>query len=524
MSCKNAIISVFNKVNLEKLIPFLEKENYNIYSTGGTLQFISKIIFDKKKLFSLSEYTGYPEVCGGRVKTLHPKIYGGILSLPDNEHHQNDLSKINALNFELVIVNLYPFENFLLNNPNNEEVLLENIDIGGHTLLRAAAKNYKNITVLSNPSQYSNFIENIFCRKQLAMKAFKEAMNYDIAINNWFNRENGDCIGHSLDRISSLKYGLNPHMKPSDIYIKKGNHIPFQILNGQPGYINLLDVNYAIHLVLELKELLGIDCCASYKHNSPAGVAIKGEIYSQEKFIYEKNKLDESVASSLFIRTRNIDPKSSFGDIISYSGKVDKELADVLKLYVSDGIIAADYTESALDVLRKKKNGSYLILKQSLLIKEMEYRDLNGITLCQPTNDSILQRDNLGNLADSIKNDMILGFITLKYTQSNSVCFVCDGKVIGIGAGQQNRVDCIKIAGNKALDYLERNSINSYDSVIIMVSDAFLPFTDNITEASKYHVDYILQPGGSIRDKEIEESCKNLGIEMIYSNIRSFTH
>ena len=522
---RNALISVYNKIHLDKLVHYLEENNYNIYSTGGTMKSILEYVTDKNIVFSISDYTEYPEICGGRVKTLHPCIFGGILANKNNSNHIIDLNNIGAQSFDLVVVNLYPFETVLQNNPLDEELLLENIDIGGHSLMRAAAKNYSNVTILSHPSQYTDFIQNNICRKELAKQAFKEAMNYDIAINNWLHAGDKQTICISYNKVSSLKYGLNPHMKPSDIYVKNNNYVPFQILNGEPGYINLLDINYAIRLVLEVKEQLGIDCCASFKHNSPAGVSIEGDICQFEQTLYNNKGFIESPAATTFLRTRNIDPKSSFGDIIGYSGIVDEAQANIIKTYVSDGIVAANYTDDALDILRTKKNGKYLILRQSFLCNGVEYRDINGVTLVQPTNNSILEREVLGDIEDCIKNDMILGYITLKYTQSNSVCFVYNGSVIGIGAGQQNRVDCIKIAGEKATTCLERYSKSIYDcSNIILVSDAFLPFEDNVDVAVQYNVDYILQPGGSIRDKDIESACKKYDIRMIYSGLRAFTH
>ena len=269
---------------------------------------------------------------------------------------------------------------------------------------------------------------------------------------------------------------------------------------------------YAIHLVLEVKEQLGVDCCASYKHNSPAGVVIA---------------TDDKDAATTFFESRNIDPKSSFGDFIGYSGTVDEGMASILKKYVSDGIIAADYTPEALEILKSKKRGAYIILQQSELPTGMEYRDVNGVTLAQPSNMSVLNRDKILGVPDeNIRNDMALGYITMKYTQSNSVCFVNKGRVIGIGAGQQNRVDCINIAGEKAKEWFMRKyDINIWaEENIVMVSDAFLPFADNVESAAEYNVKYILQPGGSIRDKEIRDACTKHSIVMVCSDLRAFTH
>lgn len=507
MSIKRSIISVFNKQNLNKLVPFLEQNNYIIYSTGGTMKEILKYIKDKTKVISISDYTKSPEICDGRVKTLHPKIFGGLLGLRTNESHVHDIMRIKANFFDLVVVNLYPFEQVLKNNPENKDILLENIDIGGHTLLRAASKNYKFINVLSDPSQYNDFILNKTNNKELARYAMSKIMKYDIAINNWFNMEDNETVGVSYDKVRPMKYGLNPYMKPSNIYKKNGQPVPFEVLNGNPGYINLLDVQYAIRLVTEVKSQLYIDCCASFKHNSPAGVAI-GE-----------------TPVLTFRNTRDIDPKSSFGDVIGYSGVVNEQMARVLKKCVSDGIVAFNYTDKALNILKKKKNGNYLILKQEKIHNGIEFRDVNGVTLTQPTNDSILSRKKLADIPINIQNDMILGYITLKYTQSNCVCYVYDGKVIGIGSGQQNRVDCVKLAGEKARAWLDRNVFNpSALRNIVLVSDAFFPFADNIEVAAEYKVQFILQPGGSIRDDEVKNACNKYNIKMVCSGQRVFTH
>jgi len=487
MSLKRSIISVFNKQHLNKLVPFLEQNNYIIYSTGGTMKEVLKYMKDKTKVVSISDYTESPEICDGRVKTLHPKIFGGLLGLRTNESHLADIIKIKANFFDLVVVNLYPFEQVLNENPLNANTLLENIDIGGHTLLRAASKNYKFINVLSDPSQYDDFILNKTKKKELARYAMSKIMKYDIAINNWFNMEDNETIGVSYDKVRQMKYGLNPYMKPSNIYKKNGQLVPFEVLNGNPGYINLLDVQYAIRLVTEVKSQLNIDCCASFKHNSPA-----------------------------------------FGDIISYSGVVDEEMAGVLKKCVSDGIVAFNYTDEALNILKKKKKGNYLILKQENIHNGIEFRDVNGVTLTQPTNDSILSRKKLVDVPINIQNDMILGYITLKYTQSNCVCYVYEGKVIGIGSGQQNRVDCVRLAGEKAKLWFNNNLFMPNHILkiknLVLVSDAFFPFADNIEVAAEYRVQYILQPGGSIRDKEVKDACEKYNIKMICSGQRVFTH
>jgi phosphoribosylaminoimidazolecarboxamide formyltransferase/IMP cyclohydrolase len=509
---KAALISVYDKEGLDVLVPFLEENDFHIYSTGGTLNEVKKYVKDISIVRSVSDYTEYPEICDGRVKTLHPKIYGGILGVRSNPKHIEDLYNINARLFDLVVVNLYPFEQILKKDPR-EDVLLENIDIGGHTLLRAAAKNHRHVSILSDPSQYEGYMSGVLTNLKLAQQAFTAVMKYDMAINNWFSQ--GETMGMTYYRVQPIKYGLNPHMKPAFIYTRdEDKKPPFTILNGDPGYINLLDAHYAIHLVLEVKSLLDVDCCASYKHNSPAGVAIAP--YAR----YGLDALDFA---------RNIDAKSSFGDFIGYSGTVDEKMAQYLKSKVSDGIIAADFTEDALEILKRKKSGNFVILKQDRMAHGVEHRDINGVTLVQPTNTAVLNQYTVlhGVENDQVREDMVLGYTTLKYTQSNCVCFVCDGKVIGIGAGQQNRVDCVRLAGEKAKECLKHELFDTNifaEKDIVLVSDAFFPFPDNIQVAAEYNVKHILQPGGSIRDNEVEKECKKYGMTMTMSGLRAFTH
>ena len=490
---KKAIISVFDKSNLDVLVKFLEKDGYEIYSTGGSAAEVYKFLENKEKLINISEYTESPEICEGRVKTLHPKIFGGILGKREKETHHNDVVSVGGVFFDLVVVNLYPFAE-TLEKTDDEDELLENIDIGGHSLIRAGMKNYHDISVLVYPELYNRFIEKKIINLELAKYASRYILMYDNEINTWFNNE----LGRIYTPYKELKYGFNPYMKPACVYVKNNIKPPYSVINGEPGYINLLDCENAIKLVLEAKECLGVDYFSSFKHTSPAGVA------------------------RTFKETRNIDPKSSFGDIIGYSGMITSQIADEIKNVVSDGIIAYDYTIEALEILMEKKNGKYLILKQQQIIYEFEARDVNGTTIMQPSNNSYYKCED-DSVPEDIKNDMSLGYISLKYTQSNSVCFVYKGKVIGTGAGQQNRVDCVEIAGKKSADWFERNNIEDKNG-LVLVSDAFFPFQDNIEVAYKYGVDYILQPGGSIRDKEVIQKSEEMGIKMVLSGMRVFTH
>jgi len=524
---KNAIISVFDKQKLDILIPYLEQENYNIYSTGDIMSSILEFVSNKNIVFSIANYTKSPEICDGSIKTLHPKILGGILGERENQLHVDDIHYIQAVFFDLIVVNLYPLGKVFEKN--------EKYDIDGETLLRAASTNYKYMDVLSDPVQYIDFIQGNTDRRQLAKSAFKIVMKYDIAINNLFNDDNDDnndnddndaneTIITTFVKQGSINTELNPSMKPSSIYTKNNQKLPFEILNGDPDYKNLLDIHYAIHLVLEVRKQLNIDCCASYKQNSPAGVSIIDKLSMKEYDFYNSNKFDLSTAASIFLSVRNIDPISSFGDIIGFSGTVDKEMAIIIKKFVSDGIVAFDYTEEAMKILKLKKKGEYIILKQQELYSSMEFRDINGVTLAQPTNDSVLDRELLKDLPENIQTDMILGYITMKYTQSNCACFVYNNRVIGIGAGQQNILDCIKIGGDKAQIWLTKHNLHiNREKNIILVSDAVLQFVDSIDIASEYNVQYILQPGGAIRDNEIAAECIKQNIDMVLINPQFFT-
>lgn len=528
----NVLISVYNKENLNILIDHLIQKNAKIYSTGGTYKFIESYLSNKninnECLINISEYTNFSEICNGRVKTLHPKIFGGILALKDNDNHMNDLKSIDGILFDLIVVNLYPFEDTIKSTQNHDEII-EQIDIGGHSLLRASIKNYKNVSTLCSPEYYTDYINNNISNLELAKITISEIMKYDIIINNWFQNIDGlncNSIGQVYNFDREMKYGLNPYMKPSFLVKKNGTNRPFEILNGNPGYINLLDASNGIRLVLEIKKILNVNCCASYKHTSPAGVSISLQNHNDLKLT--KNIDDFTNGEIVFLNTRNIDPKSSFGDFISYNGIVDINMAKEIKKYVSDGIIAYGYENDALQLLKTKKKGNYIVLKQTELIDGIEFRDINGTTLVQPSNNMYIYPDELlskGIVSDiQIIYDMILGFITLKYTQSNCICFVYKGNVIGIGAGQQNRVDCIKLAGEKSRQWFDRNNISSIDSEIVLVSDAFMPFSDNVEVAHEYNVKYILQPGGSIRDDEVLECCNKYNIKMILSDKRVFTH
>lgn len=342
---KKALVSVFDKTDIVELCLFLINNDYTIYSTGGTYDKLVEIKSDKIK--NITELTNYPEILNGRVKTLHPQIFGGILAKDKSHLVPYNISKI-----DLVIVNLYPFET-TIKTETNEDVILDNIDIGGHSLIRACIKNYKNTLVIVDPIDYKFIMNNNnIDNKEFAKRAMKYIANYDIAISQYFNP---DMVYKQYIKEIPLKYGLNPQQKIAGLYRNTlTSNIPFKVLNGNPGYINILDAIYGWNLVTELKDLTNMSACASYKHNSPAGVGLCVPLNETlKKAYFVKSEL--STVGVAYIRARNADPLSSFGDFMACNDIIDTCTAKLIANDISDGIIAPGYNHQALEILKKKK-------------------------------------------------------------------------------------------------------------------------------------------------------------------------
>lgn len=549
MTTRFALISVWDKKGITNFANCLLKNNYIIISSGGTYNHLLNTIDDEYKdnITKVSEFTGSNELLSGRVKTLHPKIHAGILSRPEDDY--------NDIKIDTVICNLYPFH-----LAKNHEESIELIDIGGPTMLRSAAKNYKYTTPICDPNDYLELITELnkygyfteFTRIELANKVWNYIYEYDFYINNYYNN----------NKITTkLKYGTNPHQSAKIIY----NPNIFKIINGNPGYINILDALLGWQLVNDIKNILNVTACASYKHNSPAGVAICNNNvddlnvikYLTNLYQLDKNPNKYSELMWTYLKTRNCDPLSSFGDFISINTNVDMDTAKIIKKNVCDGIIATGYDDGVIDLLKTKKKGSFIILQidPKYYPKSTECREIFGIKLIQNRDDSLINKENIKNgcCHKQFTNDelinLILAQITVKYTQSNSVTIAYNGQVIGIGAGQQNRVNCIELAGDKSSLWFYRSTFNSirknnqsitdlinehYYSAksyghtkslnLCLASDGFLPFTDNIDVANMVGVKCIVQPGGSIRDLDILNKCEEYGIKMSCIGIRSFCH
>ena len=564
-----ALISVSNKTNLETITKHLETTNRMIYSTGGTFDYIKNVI-GIKLINEVKSITKFPEILNGRVKTLHPNIYGGILADRSSTTHTSELYTHGINYIDLVIVNLYNFGNTIRDLPlitdqtqksNNEKLAIESIDIGGVSLIRAAAKNYAYVVVLTDPSDYMEYIRRdinnnvtIEYRKSLAVKAFKLTSEYDKLISNYFDDTN----------TITLRYGCNPHQSFS--YLTNNNSLlPLKVLSGKPSYINILDAMNGWQLVKEIRLTTNLFAVASYKHTSPAGVGVSGVHYDQLSYMFANDSHQNlSGLAIAFIKARSCDPLSSFGDFIACSHQVDASTADLIKREISDGIIAPGYTSEALDILQSKKNGSYLILEIDFNYNPpstIEHRDVYGLTLVQTPNHKIVNHTNIVNgivtknktLSDDIILDMLIANTTLKYTQSNSIAIAHMGKVIGIGAGQQNRIDCVKIACKKAnlhnllltekysniwkqLTGKRQEKINQlYDlanndttivnqAQLVLASDGFFPFDDSIHYANNNNIKYIVQPGGSSADGQVIKTCDQYNMVMSCTGVRLFTH
>ena len=594
-----ALVSVSDKTGIVDFCSFLASQNVHLLSTGGTAKALREAGLTVQ---DVSDYTQAAECLDGRVKTLHPKVHGGLLAVRGNEQHEREMKEQNMEKIDMTILNLYPFQQTVASGAAFEQCI-ENIDIGGPSMLRSTAKNHAFTTIVTSPEQYAavqqcmqenNGGTTLALRKQFAARAFALSASYDSAIASWFNEQLGQdmpVVARIYQPEFDLKYGCNPFQKPAQILSRMGEKLPFDIRNGKPGYINLLDAANAWQLVVELKQATGLAAAASFKHVSPAGAAVAVPLTDVECRAYEISPAEAAAltpAALAYLRARNADPMCSFGDFCALSDEVDEATAKILKKEVSDGIVAPSYTPEALEILKAKKSGNFIILEATKDYSpgEVEYREVYGMTFSQKRNDVIITKEHMEDvvtakkdLSDAAIRDLILASICVKYTQSNSVGFAKDGMMVGVGAGQQSRVDCVKLAGRKVTTWYLRQhpkvlglpfkeGVKRQDRVnarvryiegdftdeertrwesnfstvpepltteekdafmkgsegISISSDAFFPFRDSIDHASKIGVSYVAQPGGSVQDKQVTEACDEYGMMMVFTNTRLFHH
>ena len=587
---RNAIISVYNKKGIEKLVNYLIKNDFNIWSSGGTYRHISSLYDGKiSKLYKIEEETHFPEILDGRVKTLNPRIYGGILADRDKESHTRDIRENDLIYYDLVVVNLYPFEDTVSRSDCTEEDAIENIDIGGVSLIRAAAKNYKYLSVLTDERQYEEFINTdntVDYRRLLARDAFRYITRYDREIASYFDPKRE---WREYYRTHDLKYGLNPSQKMASVASIEGSDLPFSIINGSPGYINMIDMIQSWRLVTEVTALTGNVAVTSFKHTTPTGLALGTMITGEERKYFNLSRDMNSLVAIAYLRARDVDPLSSFGDFVAVSGIVDSDTAMAIRPEVTDGIIALGYEPDALEILKKKKGGKYIIIlgKNGPPTQSIEYKEYGGgLCLIEDTCKNIVSMDDLdegvctksrdfvhnySHLSPAASKNMVLANTLLKYTPSNSVAFAYKDMVLGVGAGQQNRVDCVRLAGNKYQNWLLRHHPKTvayrdemsssrredgkrkykrqtvvnmvYDFVsdksnlsdridylgedranVAVASDGFFPFPDGIEVANEYNAKYVIQPGGSVGDSAVIEAADRFGMTMVMTGKRMFFH
>ncbi|GMM34550.1 bifunctional phosphoribosylaminoimidazolecarboxamide formyltransferase/IMP cyclohydrolase [Saccharomycopsis crataegensis] len=585
---KTAIVSVYDKTGLLDLVKGLVKNNVRILASGGTANLIRESGFPVE---DVSSVTHAPEILGGRVKTLHPAVHGGILSR-DIASDEADLAAQGIEKIDFVVCNLYPFKETVKKVLVSISEAVEEIDIGGVTLLRAAAKNHARVTILSDPKDYAGFLKELddgeiseSSRNRYALKAFEHTADYDTAISDFFRKKYSEGVSQL-----PLRYGANPHQKPAQCYVKEGK-LPFEVLNGSPGYINLLDALNSWPLVKELSASLNLPAAASFKHVSPAGAAVGLPLSDIEKKIYFVQDIENlSPLANAYARARGADRMSSFGDFIALSNIVDLPTAKIISREVSDGVIAPGYEPEALELLKKKKNGKYCLLKIDPNYKPeaVEKREVYGITLEQKRNDAIINSSSFKEVVSKNKSlnqqaiiDLTVATIALKYTQSNSVAYAINGMLIGLGAGQQSRIHCTRLAGDKANNWWLRqhpkvlgfkwkkgakrpdkaNAIDLYVSNqvpkiepekseweskfeeipailtqeereewlgklnnVALSSDAFFPFPDNVHRAVRSGVKYIAAPTGSVMDQAVFDAADSYGLVYVENPIRLFHH
>ena len=499
---KNALISVFHKDGLGPIVQQLNQLGIEIYSTGGTQKFIEE---EGIKVNRVEDLTSYPSILGGRVKTLHPNVFGGILSRRELESDKEQLNQYNIPEFDLVIVDLYPFEKTVLSGASEQDII-EKIDIGGISLIRAAAKNFKDVLIVSERSQYSevlSILENgkgdtdLNTRKKFAGKAFNISSHYDTDIFNYFNEEE-IVFKQSVVENKTLRYGENPHQK--GVFFGNLSEMFDQLHGKELSYNNLLDVDASVSLISEFEETTFI----VMKHNNACGIA-------------SRNTLVDSWKDAL-----EADPVSAFGGVLITNQEVDRTTAEEINKIFFEVIIAPSYSKDALEILKTKKNRVILIQKEVILPKSQFRTVLNGVL----SQDKDLQTDQISDMktvttlspTEDELSDLKFASKVCKHTKSNTIVFVKNKQLLSSGVGQTSRVDALKQAITKAKNF-------NFDlNGAVMASDAFFPFPDCVEIADNEGVKCVIQPGGSIKDNLSIDYCNNNEMKMVITGYRHFKH
>jgi phosphoribosylaminoimidazolecarboxamide formyltransferase/IMP cyclohydrolase len=503
---KSALISVFNKDGLEPIIKELDNQGVIIYSTGGTQKFINDL---GVKVVRVEDLTSYPSILGGRVKTLHPKVFGGILNRQDNDSDKKELIDFEIPQIDLVIVDLYPFEDTINSGASHADII-EKIDIGGISLIRAAAKNYKDVTCISSKDDYNLFL-NILKdkngllsnseRKLFALKSFNISSNYDTAIFNYFNSEDEVTpLKISDGNAKTLRYGENPHQK--GFFYGEFDKV-FDKINGKElSYNNLLDVDAAVNLILEFKKEK--PTFAILKHNNACGIATRDNI------------------KQAYIDALAADPVSAFGGVLISNSEIDTEVAELINNLFCEVVIAPKFSKKSLDILKQKKNRILLVLKEFNEPEFIVRSCLNGYLSQQKDKhtDSLIDFKFATETkpSDTQIEDLLFASKICKNTKSNTIVLVKNKQLLASGTGQTSRVDALNQAIHKAKSF--EFNLNG----AAMASDAFFPFPDCVEIANNNGINSVIQPGGSIKDNLSIEYCNENKIPMVFTGFRHFKH
>jgi len=518
-----ALISVSDKTGVVDLARALANFGVEILSTGATAR---ALMGAGVAVREVSDFTGFPEILGGRVKTLHPLIHGGILVIRDNREHQEQARQHNISYIDLVVVNLYPFRQTVASPGVTAEDAIENIDIGGPAMIRSAAKNFNDVAVVVDPADYPDIIEELNrnggaisaeTRFRLAQRAFQHTAGYDLAISeflvNRMKREGERLIirpeedmparlSYLLTKAQDLRYGENPHQRAA-LYLSdkddSGVATAEKLQGKELSYNNLVDLDAAWALVRELSET----ACAIIKHTNPCGAATAQS------------------ALEAYQKALATDPVSAFGGIIAFNSRVDESAAQAIAEIFTEAIIAPDFTDGALSVFSRKKN--LRLLRASLpegAGKALDIKRISGGILIQDRDLLRLDRSQLKVVTRREPSEeeiraLLFAWTVCKHVKSNAIVYAREGQLVGVGAGQMSRVDSVKIGAMKARLALKGT---------VLASDAFFPFRDGLDEAAKHGITAVIQPGGSVRDEEVIAAADEHGLAMVFTNVRHFKH
>lgn len=498
----SALISVFYKDGLEPIVRKLQELGVSLYSTGGTQSFIEQLGIP---CHSVEGVTGYPSILGGRVKTLHPKVFGGILYRRDLAEDVAQVQEFEIPNLDLVIVDLYPFEE-TVRQTTDEKSIIEKIDIGGVSLIRAAGKNHKDVVIVASRNQYGELLQvlesgngntTLAERRHFASLAFAECAHYDVAIADWFNKDtNSDYWQFSRSNKQSLRYGENPH-QPAAFYGSLDDI--FEKLNGKElSYNNLVDADAACQVISEFADT----AFAIIKHTNVCGVAVRNTV---------AEAWDAALAG---------DPESAFGGVLVTNRTVTEDVAVKINELFFEILIAPSFDEAALAILRSKKNRILLVQKQAFYPTKEYKRIFNGVLVQDADNKNYTEWTEAGArpCTEGEKADLLFANIVCKHLKSNAISIVKDRQLIGKGCGQTSRIDALR----QALDKTKQFGFST--SGAVLASDAFFPFDDCVRMAHEAGIDAVIQPGGSIRDADSIKFCKENGMAMVITQLRHFKH